>query len=117
MGLLQINIIDKIRTKVTSLEPIELDVVDVSNKHRGHSGWKPGGQTHFHITIVSDHFINKSKLPFIIIANTPVKQETKPIILMKLIFSPKKIPYPGGVREGLGKRPHFFPIFFLEPFP
>ena len=62
MGLLQINIIDKIRTKVTSLEPIELDVVDVSNKHRGHSGWKPGGQTHFHITIVSDHFINKSKL-------------------------------------------------------
>ena len=62
MGLLQINIIDKIRTKVTSLEPIELDIVDVSNKHRGHSGWKPGGQTHFHITIVSDHFINKSKL-------------------------------------------------------
>mgnify|MGYP001159669866 FL=1 len=44
------------------LDPIELDIADVSEKHKGHSGWKEGGQTHFHITIVSDHFINKSKL-------------------------------------------------------
>ena len=29
------------------LEPIELDIADVSDKHIGHSGWKEGGQTHF----------------------------------------------------------------------
>ena len=40
----------------------ELNIADVSDKHKGHSGWKEGGQTHFHITIVSDHFIDKSKL-------------------------------------------------------
>ncbi len=62
MGTLQINIIDKISAKMVVLEPIELDITDVSDKHKGHSGWKEGGQTHFHITIVSDHFINKSKL-------------------------------------------------------
>tara|TARA_Y100000768_G_scaffold136925_1_gene101921 strand:- start:1492 stop:1782 length:291 start_codon:yes stop_codon:yes gene_type:complete len=62
LGTLQINIIDKISAKMVVLEPIELDITDVSDKHKGHSGWKEGGQTHFHITIVSDHFINKSKL-------------------------------------------------------
>ncbi len=62
MGTLQINIIDKISAKMVVLEPIELDITDVSDRHKGHSGWKEGGQTHFHITIVSDHFINKSKL-------------------------------------------------------
>ena len=59
---MQINIIDKISAKMVVLEPIELDITDVSDRHKGHSGWKEGGQTHFHITIVSDHFINKSKL-------------------------------------------------------
>ena len=44
------------------LEPIELNIADVSDCIKGHSGWKEGGQTHFHITIVSDHFIDKSKL-------------------------------------------------------
>tara|TARA_B100001287_G_scaffold273284_1_gene276446 strand:- start:1603 stop:1893 length:291 start_codon:yes stop_codon:yes gene_type:complete len=62
LGTLQINIIDKISAKMVVLEPIELDITDVSDRHKGHSGWKEGGQTHFHITIVSDHFINKSKL-------------------------------------------------------
>jgi BolA protein len=62
LGTLQINITDKIRAKIMVLEPIELDIADVSDKHKGHSGWKEGGQTHFHITIVSDHFIDKSKL-------------------------------------------------------
>ena len=36
-------------------------------------------------------FNNKFKSPLIIIAKTPIKQETKPIILIKLTFSLKKI--------------------------
>ena len=31
--------------------------------------------------------------PLIIIAKTPIRQETKPIILIRLIFSLKKIAY------------------------
>jgi len=27
----------------------ELDVVDESEKHRGHAGWREGGQTHFRV--------------------------------------------------------------------
>ena len=79
MGYLQINIIDKIRAKVIILEPIALDVVDVSDQHKGHSGWREGGQTHFHITIVSDHFIGKSKLERHKIINELLSDEIKMI--------------------------------------
>ena len=41
--------------------------------------------------IVNFKFNSKFKSPLIIIANTPAKQEIKPIILVKLIFSLKNI--------------------------
>ena len=41
--------------------------------------------------IVNLRLINKDKSPLIIIAKTPTKQETRPIILRKFIFSLKKI--------------------------
>ena len=44
------------------LNPSDLVVRDESEKHKGHSGWKEGGQTHFHVHIVSDFFSGKSKL-------------------------------------------------------
>ena len=79
MGTLQINITSKIKDKLMVLDPIELDIADVSEKHKGHSGWKEGGQTHFHITIVSDHFINKSKLERHKIINELLVDEIKMI--------------------------------------
>jgi len=36
--------------------PARVEIVDDSEKHRGHSGWRPGGETHFRVTIVSDAF-------------------------------------------------------------
>jgi len=41
--------------------------------------------------IVKFKFNNKFKSPLIIIAKTPIKQETKPIIFIKLTFSLKNI--------------------------
>ena len=41
--------------------------------------------------IVKFKFNNKLKSPLIMIAKTPNKQETKPIILIRLTFSLKKI--------------------------
>ena len=36
--------------------PIRLAVVDESQRHAGHAGARPGGETHFHVTLVSAAF-------------------------------------------------------------
>jgi BolA protein len=36
--------------------PRALTVVDESDHHRGHSGWRDGGETHFRVTIRADAF-------------------------------------------------------------
>jgi BolA family transcriptional regulator, general stress-responsive regulator len=42
--------------------PESLDVVDESHLHEGHSGHRPGGETHFRIYIVSPAFQGKSRI-------------------------------------------------------
>ncbi len=42
--------------------PQSLDVVDESHQHEGHSGHRPGGQTHFRVHIVSESFRGKSRI-------------------------------------------------------
>jgi len=42
--------------------PQSLDVVDESHLHAGHAGYRPGGETHFRIYIVSDAFQGKSRI-------------------------------------------------------
>jgi BolA family transcriptional regulator, general stress-responsive regulator len=42
--------------------PQSLNVVDESHQHEGHSGSRPGGQTHFRVYIVSDAFKDKTRL-------------------------------------------------------
>lgn len=39
-----------------ALRPMILEVVDDSSKHEGHAGARPGGQTHFSVTVVSEKF-------------------------------------------------------------
>ena len=36
--------------------PERLEVVDASERHRGHGGWREGGETHFDVVIVADAF-------------------------------------------------------------
>ncbi|HRJ69671.1 MAG TPA: BolA family protein [Beijerinckiaceae bacterium] len=45
-----------IRNLTVGLSPAELEVVDDSHKHHGHSGWREGGETHFRVRIVSSRF-------------------------------------------------------------
>jgi BolA protein len=48
---------DIIRDKLTAaFAPIALDVKDESGLHAGHSGSRPGGETHFRVRIVSETF-------------------------------------------------------------
>lgn len=51
------SVADTMRRKLTEqFRPVRLDVVDDSQRHAGHAGAQPGGETHFDVTIVSDAF-------------------------------------------------------------
>ncbi|HEV7291872.1 BolA family protein [Devosia sp. RR2S18] len=54
---------DTIAAKLTEkFAPVFLDVVDESNKHRGHAGWREGGETHFRVRIATRHFDGLSRV-------------------------------------------------------
>lgn len=46
----------------SALQPMILEVVDDSAKHVGHAGYRPGGQSHFSVMIVSDKFGGKPRV-------------------------------------------------------
>jgi BolA family transcriptional regulator, general stress-responsive regulator len=45
-----------------AFQPESLDVTDESHLHEGHSGHRPGGETHFRVYIVSPAFEGKSRI-------------------------------------------------------
>ena len=54
---------DVITEKLTAaFDPESLSVVDESDQHVGHSGHRPGGETHFRVYIVAQAFRGKSRL-------------------------------------------------------
>jgi BolA protein len=60
---LAMTVAETITAKLTAaFEPERLEVVDESHKHEGHSGWRAGGETHFHVTLVSEAFSGRSRL-------------------------------------------------------
>ena len=50
----------EIRLRLQALQPTELEVVDESERHRGHAGYREGGNTHWQVTIVSPRFAGAS---------------------------------------------------------
>ncbi|MFV1922932.1 MAG: BolA family protein [Methylotenera sp.] len=54
------HIIDVIKDRLVSLEPIALEIEDDSAAHAGHKGNTGGG--HFNIKITSSHFSEKSQI-------------------------------------------------------
>jgi BolA protein len=51
------RIADEIAEKLNkAFAPRDLSVVDDSESHRGHGGWREGGETHFRVTIRADAF-------------------------------------------------------------
>ncbi len=42
--------------------PQHLNVIDESDQHRGHGGWREGGETHFRVEIVAQAFSGKTRL-------------------------------------------------------
>jgi BolA protein len=57
------TVAETIRAKLTGrLAPTRLVVVDESHRHAGHAGARPGGETHFNVTIVSSAFSGRSRV-------------------------------------------------------
>ena len=57
------SVAEEIRRKLESgLEPQSLEIVDESHKHHGHSGWRPGGETHFRVDVVATAFAGRSRV-------------------------------------------------------
>lgn len=54
---------DRIEARLTAaLSPVSLNVIDKSAHHAGHSGARPGGETHYRVHIVSESFAGKSRV-------------------------------------------------------
>lgn len=53
----------RIERKLTDgLAPAELVIEDESHRHAGHAGHRPGGETHFSVSIVSEAFAGLSRV-------------------------------------------------------
>jgi BolA protein len=50
----------EMKTRLAALDPVELDLVDESEQHRGHAGYAAGGNTHWRLSIVSPRFSGQS---------------------------------------------------------
>jgi BolA protein len=56
-------VVEEIRTRLEAeFRPTRLDVVDESERHRGHAGWREGGETHFRVTIAAPAFAPMSRI-------------------------------------------------------
>lgn len=57
------------------LRPVTIEVIDESEQHHGHSGWREGGETHFRVRIVSEAFRGKSRVERHRMVNALVAEE------------------------------------------
>jgi BolA protein len=46
----------------SALSPTRIELVDDSEKHRGHGGYNPAGESHFSLLIESTAFVGKSRV-------------------------------------------------------
>lgn len=57
------KVADSIRNKLQAeLNPAHLEIIDESNKHAGHRGARPEGETHFHVVVQSAAFDGMSRV-------------------------------------------------------
>ena len=53
---------EMLRRLDSSLGPARIDLVDDSEKHRGHGGYNPAGESHFSLTIESAAFAGLNRV-------------------------------------------------------
>ncbi|WP_349262517.1 BolA family protein [Geminicoccus sp.] len=53
---------ERIEAALAPLAPLALQVRDRSDEHRGHGGWREGGETHFDVIVISAAFAGQSRV-------------------------------------------------------
>ena len=54
---------DTIEKKLSAkFAPSHLEVIDESDRHKGHAGARPGGETHFRVRIASSGLAGKTRI-------------------------------------------------------
>jgi BolA protein len=67
---------ERMRTKLeAAFSPQSLEVIDESEQHRGHGGWREGGETHFRIRMTAAAFDGLSRVERHRAVNRAVAQE------------------------------------------
>ena len=62
-GCVNMPIADEIKASLTdTFSPNRLEIVDDSESHRGHGGWRDGGETHFNVLIRAPVFAPMSRI-------------------------------------------------------
>ncbi len=57
------NYTERMETKLTkAFSPSHLEIIDESEAHRGHGGYREGGETHFKINIKAEFFNGMSRV-------------------------------------------------------
>jgi len=57
-----LSVAEQIRARLVALQPESLELLDESEQHRGHAGYRDGGGTHWRLTIVASAFAGKPTL-------------------------------------------------------
>ncbi len=52
----------EMKKRLASLNPTKLDLIDDTEKHHGHGGYNPAGESHFTLVIESPDFEGKSRV-------------------------------------------------------
>ena len=54
---------ERLQDKLTkAFAPDQLEVIDESEQHRGHGGWREGGETHFRIRMKAPSFADMNRV-------------------------------------------------------
>lgn len=57
------RVTDEINARLTAaFAPTRLEIVDESERHRGHAGYRDGGESHFRVTIRAPAFATMSRI-------------------------------------------------------
>ena len=55
-------IADEMKARLATLQPTLLEIIDESESHRGHAGFREGGESHFRIRLTSPTFSALSRI-------------------------------------------------------
>jgi BolA protein len=58
-----VRVTEKMTEKLkNAFEPSSFELIDDSESHRGHGGWRDGGESHFRLRMTSVHFEGQGRV-------------------------------------------------------